>query len=63
MRELEINIIASKIPNSNDLIICKMESGNYVVSTSDGCLEYSLDEIKEIYNFNPSKCERLGWPA
>jgi len=63
-RSNEINIIAYSIPNSNDYIIAKTDSV-YVVMTSDGPMEYSESEMKEIYNidFSKSHIERAGWVA
>jgi hypothetical protein len=63
-RSNEINIIAYSIPNSNDYIIAKTDSA-YVVITSDGAMEYSDNEMGEIYNIDLSKSniERAGWVA
>lgn len=63
-RNNEISIIAYSIPNSNDYIIAKTDSG-YVVITSDGPMEYSDNEIEQIYNIDLSKSniERAGWTA
>ncbi len=64
-REDEINVIAYQIKGSDDLILGRYNSTEWLVSTSDGILIYSTNEMKGVYNidFNKSNFERLGWTA
>lgn len=63
--EQEFNIIAYKIPNSDDFIIGKNNYQCYLVQTSDGIMEYTKNEMEEIYvlDFDSSCLEKLTWPS
>lgn len=62
-RTHEINIIAFRIPNSDDIIIASNGINNWFVKTSDGIFQYNNNEMLEIYNVNmpSSDLERLTW--
>jgi len=59
----EFAIIAYKIPNSDDFIIGKKNDGCYLVQTSDGIMEYTKNDMEEIYilDFGLSCLEKLTW--
>jgi len=64
-RENEINVIAFKIQNSDDIILGRTNEKCWIVKTSDGIMIYSTNEMEEIYILDliESDLERLNWPA
>ena len=64
-RENEINVIAFKIQNSDDIILGRTNEKGWVVKTSDGIMIYSTNEMEEIYILDliESDLERLNWTA
>lgn len=65
-RKDEINMIAYKIPNSNDKILAKTENKKWVVWCDFSNIKiYSTREMEEIYSIDmiESDFERLAWPS
>ena len=64
-RENEINVIAFKIQNSDDIILGRTNEKDWIVKTSDGIMIYSTNEMEEIYILDliESDLERLNWTA
>jgi len=64
-RENEINVIAFKIQNSDDIILGRTNEKGWIVKTSDGIMIYSTNEMEEIYILDliESDLERLNWTA
>ena len=64
-RENEINVIAFKIQNSDDIILGRTNEKSWIVKTSNGIMIYSTDEMEEIYILDliESDLERLNWTA
>ena len=64
-RENEINVIAYKIQNSDDIILGRTNEKCWIVKISDGIMIYSTNEMEEIYILDliESDLERLNWPA
>ncbi len=62
-RKDEIGVIGYKIPNTDDIIIGRIrDKYEWLVNTSSGIINYSTNEMKEIYNIDMknSNFERIG---
>ncbi len=59
----EINMIVYQIPNSDDIIIGKTINGDWLVKTIHGIVNYTTNEIEEIYilSLSDSNMEKLTW--
>lgn len=64
-RENEINVIAYKITNSDDIILGRTNEKKWIVQTPDGIFNYSTNEMEEVYSLDliESNLERLTWPV